>query len=189
MAASRRRGGPSRRLVVDADILGAAGGQPNPDCRGVAVRAFLIAVLSICHRVVVTPAISGEWKRHASRFSRQWRVSMEARKKIIRLDAPEDARLRKQLARAIPVRRDKEAALKDVHLIEAARAADGIVASLDEKARQIFASACVPIPDLASLTWVNPACVAEGVPAWLEAGARTEQARTLGRFVRKGKLA
>ncbi len=189
MAASRKRAGASRRLVIDANVLGEAGNQPDPGSRGIAVRAFLGAVLGICHRVVLTPAIRDEWKRHASSFARKWRVSMEGRKKIIRLDAPEDARLRKQFARAIPVQRDKEAALKDVHLIEAARAADGIVASLDERARQIFASACEAIPDLASLTWVNPACAAEGVPAWLEAGARTEQARTLGRFVRKGKLA
>src|SRR3954452_5022187 len=71
----------SRRLVIDASIARAAGdSSTHPTSRN--CRDFLLIVLEICHRAVMTAPILEEWNRHQSRFASTWRKSMMARKKL-----------------------------------------------------------------------------------------------------------
>jgi hypothetical protein len=153
----------SKLLVVDATIVQAAGESNHPISS--ANRDFLNWVLDICHRVAMTTEIGDEWARHQSKLTRRWRVAMYARKKIVTLQvqANTELRLRLTLGRGAE---EREAILKDTHLIEAALSADRIVASLDERARALFHNA-----ELNVVTWVNPISERARIRGWLEEGA------------------
>jgi hypothetical protein len=61
----------SRRLVIDASVARSSGGEdalyPLPkQCRD-----FLKATLSCGHRVVLSPPVNAEWKKHESGFARR----------------------------------------------------------------------------------------------------------------------
>lgn len=157
------RGRISKLLVVDATIVRAAGESNHPISS--ANRDFLNWVLDICHRVVMTTEIGDEWGRHQSKLTRRWRVAMHARKKLVTLQvqANTELRLRPTLGRNAE---ERDAILKDTHLIEAALSADRIVASLDERARALFHTA-----ELSVVTWVNPVSERPRIQAWLEDGA------------------
>lgn len=71
----------SRRIVVDASVANSAGNGTHPTSR--MCREFLLDMMSICHKVVVTQAISIEWKNHASTFSVRWLAAMRAKRKLI----------------------------------------------------------------------------------------------------------
>ena len=77
----------TRGIVIDADVARAAGDSPDGSGVAKACRDFLQAVLEICHHAVWTPEIAAEWKRHASRFSRKWRVQMAGRRKLDEVEA------------------------------------------------------------------------------------------------------
>jgi hypothetical protein len=66
--------------------------------------------------------------------------------------------------------------LKDVHLIEAALAADKIVVSLDDQARALF-----DVGELRTILWVNPVRHHPDCLAWLDEGAEPDERWRLGR--------
>lgn len=70
--------------------------------------------------------------------------------------------------------------LKDIHLIEAARAADSRIASLDDKARALFREASSMVKEIRSVCWVNPTNPAEDPLSWLESGAAADRSRQTG---------
>lgn len=169
----------SRRLVVDASVAGAAGGAEASHHTSKNCRDFLMAMLKICHRLVMTPEIEEEWDKHQSRVARGWRVQMKMRRKI---DRPEglarhnlSSRITKTSAKPASIR----AMLKDVCLLEAALATEKRVVSLDEKARELFTEASEEIREIGALVWVNPDRDEESPLEWLKAGARAENKRCL----------
>ncbi|MEK6301860.1 MAG: hypothetical protein AABO41_14205 [Acidobacteriota bacterium] len=139
-----------------------------------------MAVLTICHRIVMSAELTEEWDRHQSNFARTWRVSMVARKKLKRIDPAQNASLRARILKTTTKKKDQQAAEKDFHLIEAALDADGIVVSLDETARRAFAAAASQVRELGVLVWANPINESEECGDWLEAGAPVEKSRQLG---------
>ena len=170
----------SRRLVIDASVVRAAGpeGATFPTSKN--CRDFLKAVLKICHQVVMTPDIGEEWKKHLSRFSRKWRVSMEAKKKVYRPPASVvDDGLRAKISRAASSQKERDAMSKDTLLIEAALATDCAIAALDDAAFRAFRKAANSIPRIGRIVWVNPNETDEPPIAWLEKGAKIERARQL----------
>lgn len=179
MPGSRRRVRQAKRLVIDASVVRASGGEGATFPTSKYCRDFLSTVLKVCHRAAMTPQLRAEWKRHMSRFARKWRVRMEGGKKVEHLSVPRNDLLRNRLDEVIgnPARRD--AALKDMHLIEAALATDRLVASLDETARAILSSAAPELRDLAAILWVNPSRPDERVISWLENGAPAQESRRL----------
>jgi len=70
--------------------------------------------------------------------------------------------------------------LKDMHLIEAAKATDHTIVSLDEIVRALFINAARSVTELRIVIWANPDKTEEGCLAWLEAGAKVEKKRQLG---------
>lgn len=72
-----------------------------------------------------------------------------------------------------------EEAEKDLHLIEAALEADGVVLSRDERARRLLGRFATSVPELGAVTWVNPDRDEERPREWLEAGAPLEPERAL----------
>ncbi len=169
----------SKRLVIDASVAHAAGGKEAIFPTSKYCREFLLAVLSICHRMVVTPSISDEWNRHQSYFARTWRVSMVARKKIVNLPDIENETLRNRVESASPSEYAQNAMLKDMRLIEAAIETDLTVVSLDNEARDLFHKCVHRVGELRNIVWVNPAAPEESPVRWLESGAKPDKQRRL----------
>jgi hypothetical protein len=161
----------SRRLVIDASVARAAGGKGATFPLSKHCRDVLQTTLDVCHRVVMTDAIREEWNKHQSAFARGWRTAMIARKKIIFQDVPPHLALREEIEAAAASDRDRAALLKDIHLVEAANAADRSVMSLDDTVRALLATAAGRIRLLKTIAWVNPGPDGERTCAWLRDGA------------------
>lgn len=170
----------SKRLVIDADVARASGSETATHPRAEHCRDFLNAVLSLSHRMVMTEQINNEWKNHQSRFARRWRVSMDARKKIDRIDPPENAELQAKVTTATNNENEIEALRKDFHLLHAALATDQTIISLDETVRQLFKRASQQVGEIQHIIWVNPDRTVEEQPiTWLQDGALPEAHRQL----------
>lgn len=169
----------SKNLVIDASVARAAGGDGAIHPTAMTARNFLSAVLRICHKAVMTPAVRNEWDVHQSRFARKWRSSMVARKKLLLFDLDEREDIREQIGLANIGKNKKDAMLKDCHLIESAIASDNRIISLDDIARDLFKGE-LNVADVNEVLWVNPVVDAEQVLAWLEEGAPELQKFKLG---------
>jgi hypothetical protein len=170
----------TKRLVIDASVARAAASEEGTHPRGVRCREFLEAVLTICHRVVLTGDIREEWGKHQARFVRRWRRQMYARKKVDALEADPDPTLLERLHQLDATEAEQEAMAKDWLLIEAALAADHCVVSLDDTVRTLFAKASQKLKSLQTIVWVNPERSEEEPVQWLSRGAEPEAARLLG---------
>jgi len=137
-------------IVVDASVVRAAGETEHPVSS--ACRGCLLAILAICHRVGITPESSEEWKRHMSRFSRKWRLSMAGRRKAPTTVEPANAPL--QLDNY--TEKARAAIEKDRHLLEAALAADRIIVTLDESLKSALKQCPDGITLLKTIRWIHP---------------------------------
>ena len=164
---------PSKNLVIDASVAKASGGDEATCSTAIKTRDFLLAVRRICHKVVMTPAIQAEWNRHQSGFARAWRSSMVARGKLTARNVEERQDIRQQVESENITQKQKNAMLKDCHLIEAAISTDRRIISLDDAARKLFVGLSHNVTDIQEVLWVNPVSDAEQVIAWLE-GAPNE---------------
>ena len=174
------RGADSKRLVIDTDVAQAAGSETATHPRAKHCRDFLQTVLSLGHSVVMTQEISNEWKRHRSGFARRWRVSMDARKKVYRVNAPANEELHDKIKQTGANLEESEDMQKDLHLLDAALATDQNIVSLDETIRQLFARASQRVGEIRDIVWVNPERTEEEEPiVWLENGAPPEDHRKL----------
>ena len=170
----------SKRLVIDTDVARASGDEDATDPRAIHCRDFLKEVRAQDHRVVMTRKISDEWKRHRSRFAFEWRVSMDARRKIDRINPPEDQTLQDKITTTTSDENEIEVMEKDFHLLQAALATDQTVISLDETVRQLFKRTTQQVGEIQHIIWVNPDQTAEERPiAWLQNGAPPEAHRRL----------
>lgn len=168
----------SKYLVIDASVAMASGGEAAVHPTAAITRDFLISVLTICHKAVMTTPVREEWDKHQSKFARKWRSSMVAKKKLLVIDIEERDDIRAQINLATINQKQKNAMLKDCHLIESAIATDNRIISLDNVARELFKNS-LDVPDVNSVLWVNPTDNAESVLAWLEKGAPVHKAYKL----------
>lgn len=105
---------------------------------------------------------------------------------FIKTDTDVDKTLREKINHAEATKKDLEAMLKDIHLIEAALKTDWIVISGDEKVRKFFASASSKsVSEIKNVVWVNPCDSKEGSIEWLKKGAKIEKERMIGNFIVK----
>jgi hypothetical protein len=171
-------------LVIDADIAQSAGGEnaiyPVPkQCRD-----LLKEILVTGHKMVITPAIYLEWKEHESNFARNWRTQMQSRKQVERFgyggSKITDEDLRSDIEQCAPDSSACQVMLKDVHLVEAALAAEKTVTSQDEKVRKLFSRGSQQIIKLRPIVWVNPTIAEETCIEWLRQSAPAENERKLG---------
>jgi len=160
----------SKNLVIDASVARASGGDGATHPTSVITRDFLQAVLTICHKAVMTPAIRDEWNQHQSNFALKWRRSMMARRKLMLLDVEERQDVRQSVELEDVTPEQKDAMLKDCHLIEAALQTDRQIISLDDTARKLFVGLSHRVADIQDVTWVNPVSDTEQVMTWLEGG-------------------
>ena len=174
------RAATSKRLVIDTDVAQASGSEEATHPRAKHCRDFLQEVLSLGHSVVMTPEISNEWKRHRSSFARRWRVSMDARKKVYRVNAPADEELHDKIKQTGTNLEESEDMQKDLHLLDAALATDQNIVSLDETIRGYFARAAQHVGEIRDIVWVNPERTKKEEPiVWLQNGAPPEDHRKL----------
>jgi hypothetical protein len=172
----------SRRLVIDASVMRAAGSREQTERRSANCREFLITLRRICHRVVLTPDIREEWDTHQSRFATEWRASMVKLRKVAVPTRGEHQAVRHRIGEACADPAIRSIVLKDALLIEAALAADRIVVSLDDRVRGHFARLTPQVSELGTIVWVNPVSSQEQPIAWLEGGARLDKRRRLDRY-------
>ena len=105
---------------------------------------------------------------------------MDARKKIDRINPPEDVEIQTKIATTTNNENEIEAMQKDFHLLQAALATDQTVISLDETVRWLFARASQQVGEIRDIIWVNPDRTAEEQPIeWLQNGAPPELHRQL----------
>lgn len=169
-----------RRLVIDASVASSSGGEAAIHSTPKHCRDFLKATRDAGHQAVMTPSLQDEWDRHQSRFARLWRQSMVARRKLVIICVTPNDRLREKVESTAEIKSHREAMLKDMHLIEAAKATDHTIVSLDEIVRKLFVAAARSVTELRIVIWANPDKTEEGCIAWLEAGAKAERKRQLG---------
>lgn len=96
---------------------------------------------------------------------------------------PEDSNvksLREAIVNSSASPKQIEQMVKDVHLVDAARASNGAVLSCDDTVRVLFRQATGTIKKLAPIVWVNPASADEIVMSWLSSGAPDDDHRKLG---------
>jgi hypothetical protein len=169
----------SKNIVIDTSIASSAGGPDAKKPQSTSCRDFLIAVKDICHKIVWTPEISSEWKKHRSNFAQTWLTQMAGKKKIIYCNNVENEELRNRVAETGLSEKKIEAMLKDILLIEAALVTDKIVTARDDTVRELFRGISNKVGELKDIVWVNPCNEDEQVIEWLEAGARSDKQITL----------
>ena len=166
--------------MIDTDVAQASGDEDATDPRAIHCRDFLKTVRLQDQTMVMTKEISDEWKRHRSRFALEWRVSMDARRKIDRIDPPEYADIRDKVTNTANKTDEIELMEKDFHLLQAALATDQTVISLDETVRGLFKQASQQVGEIRNIIWVNPDKTTEEQPIlWLQNGAPPETPRRL----------
>jgi hypothetical protein len=172
----------SKRLVIDTSVARSAGGEnavhpESKDCRD-----FLLAVLSICHKIVVNPEMKAEWYEHESNFFRKWRVQMVAKRNFIYVDKQDNNFLdvKTQIESLAKTYEHREAMEKDCFLLEVALAHDKIVVSNDEKVRNLFREISAQVTEIREVNWVNPIKPEETPIDWIENGACLEYKRSIG---------
>ena len=168
----------SRRIVVDTDVASSASLTDYP--RSAACRRVLETILTVCHKVVLTPAQDAEWRNHRSRYTLGWLRQMAARGKWYRLPVEPNTGLVNRVD-ALPDDGtvDRVQMLKDVHLVEAAMATDGLVLSMDDKMYRRLNRHYTAIGLNKNVAWMNPEAPNEACCRWLERGALISEARCL----------
>lgn len=143
---------PKLDIVVDADVARSSGETEHPvssSCRKV-----LVLMLNNQHSFVACPLVLAEWKKHASIFAKKWLSSMIARKQVAFVDATPD------FANALAVldldERIKSVALKDAHLVDAARTRGSFVTSRDDTARASIQTVRELNALYRKIVWINP---------------------------------
>jgi len=149
----------SRLVVVDACVAQSAGETEHPvsSC----CRDALLAILTICHRVVMTEAVQVQWNDHRSRFAHKWLTSMWAKKKVHRCEGVQLSHVDKACDGLSTTEQDR--LREDLLLIEAACAADGIIVTRDDVIQAIWHKCHDRLGVPKPVTWINP--VTDGVQA------------------------
>jgi predicted nucleic acid-binding protein len=171
----------SKSLVVDTSIFRSAGRTDNPESSR--SREILEGILIICHKVVFTPYMYSEWRKHRSNFSSTWLASMTARKKITRRKDEEvrNDQLRYQIDQLSLSDNLGKAIDKDLPFVEAAIATDKTIISKDEKMKEILCVLSKNIKVLKIIAWVSPINEeSESISEWLLNGANLDKDRCLG---------
>jgi len=172
----------SRRIVIDASILRAAGSIDAVHPTAAHCRDVLQAVLTICHRAALSADLKVEWKQHQSKFARKWRTEMYARGKVIDvLACPPEQALGDRRADAPFSDNHRQALEKDTHLVMAAAETDHIIFSLDDRMRALLNRLPRNQPETRRLLWINPTTEYDQVLAFLRGDAKAIDVWRFGR--------
>jgi len=138
--------------VVDADIARACGISEHPVSKS--SRDVLVGIREFNLGVAFCPMLLNEWKKHRSLYATKWLASMVAKKKFHLIATAELCLYEVENAGLTEVQ--KQIALKDAHVIDAALSTGNFIASNDKTAREVFAIIASGSPLLKELIWVVP---------------------------------
>lgn len=169
----------SKRLVIDTDITSAAGDERSKDMEAKTCHDLLEKVRDTEHYFVITTDIWREWKQHRSNFAHDWLQTMYARKLVVKLGDVRNPLLRDKILKSIKPK-DHDAAEKDIHLLEAAIAADRLLISKNRKDMERFIAITDRVGEIQMIVWVNPMNTDDLCFPWLENGCPAERHRMLG---------
>lgn len=141
-------------LVVDACVLRSAGdsGKPAPaNCR-----AVLEEILRAEKIVSVDGDLMAEWRRHRSRYSSTWMVSMFSRRLIDQRSGFSGKATSVEGAVSKLSEPQLSVARKDMHLLKIAVDCDYQVVSCEKKCRAAFHVASVFCSEIRKVFWLYP---------------------------------
>lgn len=173
MARQRRKASTSKVLVVDASVMRAAGGEEATDPAPAHARDALKAILTICHRICVSPELREEWKRHRSRFAKRWLTQMYAAGKVLSCEPPSCSAILADIRSFHSITQSDIAAVeKDIHLIAVALATGQAVLSWDKRVAVAIRKVCadrktVTSKAVAHVLWIDPVTDSDALQAWL----------------------
>jgi hypothetical protein len=172
----------SKRLVIDTSVARSAGGENAVHPEAKDCRDFLLAVLSMGHRIVVNPEMKAEWDKHESKFFRKWRVQMVGKRKFIYVDEDDKnfSAIKAQIESLAKTYENREAMEKDCFLLELALLYDKIVVSKDETVRELFRQISAQVKEIRAVNWINPIKPEETPIDWLNEGANIDYKRSIG---------
>lgn len=175
-----------RAIVVDADIVHAAGTAQATHPRSSVCRSVLNEIRESGHSIVLSGALWSEWLNHMSSYSRTWLVAMQSSSRVVRIkddELPDLAEMLERCACADSPDNRLQAMRKDIHLVEAALAerAGKCVISGDARVRSYLLVHTACDRRIGVVVWVNPTVEEHRCLEWLRAGAKNERARQLGR--------
>ena len=185
-ARAPRKARTSKLLVVDASVMAAAGGEAATDPTPAHARDALKAILTICHKVCLSPELSDEWKRHQSRFARRWLTQMYAARKVIVREPPACHEILADIRAFHAITQAEFAAVeKDIHLIAAALVSDRAVLSWDHRVAIAIRKVCVDQTTVTSksvshVLWIDPIADRDALYAWLSENGPARASWQLG---------
>lgn len=150
-------------FVVDADIARSSGETEHPVSSG--SRKVLEFISSGGHNLALCPTLRGEWKKHRSAFATRWMAAMVARKKVLFINPSTE--ILDYIESEEADGKEKDIALKDAHLLDAAREVDKIVASNDDRARNAFCNISERKKIISEIIWLHAVrdneCISSGI--------------------------
>ena len=170
-----------KRLVVDASVAGATGGEEATASVSINCTEFLKTFRGKCtHHIVMTLEIAAEWDKHQSKFASTWRNLMMKRQRYDLVTPSVDQALRDQIEETATHENQLEVIRKDFRLLEAALETDQTIISLDETIRKHFTRAAQSVDEIQDIVWVNPDHTEAEQPLdWLRDSAPPEEHRKL----------
>lgn len=153
-------------FVIDADIARSSGNSEHPVSSG--SRMLLENVAKNGHKTAMCQTLMQEWRKHKSIFATKWLASMFARKKVIIIKHNNSTK--NLVEQNISSVKEQKIALKDSHLIDAALAADKIIASNDDTARDVFKKLTLANGEIGGIVWLNAVSDKEFITDTLMAG-------------------
>lgn len=165
-------------IVVDTSVARAASHSPDRIARR--CLACLDALDDGGHLLVMSAPLreewlridsdrpTGDWQYYASRYAIAWYTDMVSRRRVIWVHPRQSKEFRSRVLAAVDADR-REEAHKDLHLVEAALAADNRVLSSDRRARTLLDGAAETMRELCSILWVD--ALRDRAAEWLRSGA------------------
>jgi hypothetical protein len=138
-------------FVVDADIARSSGETEHPVSSG--SRKVLEFISSGGHNLALCPTLRQEWKKHRSIFATKWMATMVARKKVLFIKPSSE--ILNYIKSEVADSKEKDIALKDAHLLDAAWESGKIVASNDDRARNVFCNISEGKRIISEIIWLH----------------------------------
>lgn len=169
----------SLKIVIDASVARASGTNDTVPS-STSSRQFLEEFRKTDNKILMTPEIFREWKKHRSKYAEMWRASMVASKKMEIISSVDENKEIRGAIESIHSPKIKREILKDVHLVEAAFIGDNYIVSNDNKVRGYLINLASNCSCIREITWMNPTNSNEEPIEWLKNGCKRDSFRKLG---------
>jgi hypothetical protein len=176
-----------KQIVIDANVAQGSSNDrmfnPILGDQGAQSRQCLQAIWEERHIAVFGRNLRDEWIRHASSYATSWFRNMEQKSRVVLEDGEQFAKLAEPACACLSDVGEKNALVKDFHLIQSALATGQLILSNEVRFPKYVAAACAAVPELASLHYANPAVEGDQCRLWIKAGAEKDADRRIDCWV------